>query len=72
MTRRHGIPFWLVGEFTTYFRTYFSDWIGMFTGCTIWILTHAKPAPRIAWLSGELEARDCRRHSFRVIYFVFS
>ena len=27
-----GIPFWLVGEFTTHFRTYFSGWIGMFTG----------------------------------------
>ena len=24
---RFGIPFWLVGEFTTHFRTYFSgDW----------------------------------------------
>ena len=36
-------PFWdpiLVGEFTTHFRTYFSGWIGMFTGGTIWILTH--------------------------------
>ena len=27
-----GIPFWLVGEFTTHFRTYFSGWIGRFTG----------------------------------------
>ena len=25
--KRFGIPFWLVGEFTTHFRTYFSrDW----------------------------------------------
>ena len=24
---RFGIPFWLVGEFTTHFRTYFSGWI---------------------------------------------
>ena len=35
-------PFWYhfgVGEFTTHFRTY-SGWIGMFTGGTIWILTH--------------------------------
>ena len=23
----NGIPFWLVGEFTTHFRTYFSGWI---------------------------------------------
>ena len=23
---RFGIPFWLVSEFTTHFRTYFSDW----------------------------------------------
>ena len=29
-----------VGEFTTHVRTYFSGWIGMFTGGTIWILTH--------------------------------
>ena len=31
-----------VGEFTTHFRAYFSGWIGMFTGGTIWILTCAK------------------------------
>ena len=31
---------WLVGEFTTHFRTYLSGWIGMVTGGTIWILTH--------------------------------
>ena len=30
----NGIPFWLVGEFTTHFRTYFGGWIGMFTGGT--------------------------------------
>ena len=24
---RFGIPFWLAGEFTTHFRTYFSGWI---------------------------------------------
>ena len=23
----NGIPFWLVGEFTTQFKTYFSGWI---------------------------------------------
>ena len=34
----NGIPFWLVGEFTTHFRTYFLVCIGMFTG-GIWILT---------------------------------
>ena len=37
-------PFWepilVAREFTTQFRTYFSGWIGMFTGGTIWILTH--------------------------------
>ena len=27
-----GIPFWLVGEFTTHFRTYVSGWIWIFTG----------------------------------------
>ena len=37
-------PFWDpilvgIGEFTTHFRTYFSDWL-MFTGGTIWLLTH--------------------------------
>ena len=31
---RFGIPFWLVGEFTTLFRAYFSGWIGMFIGGT--------------------------------------
>ena len=32
VVKTNGIPFWLVGEFTTHFRTYFSGWIGMFTG----------------------------------------
>ena len=31
-----------VGEFTTHFRTYLSGWIGMFTGVTIWSLTHGQ------------------------------
>ena len=26
--KTNGIPFWLVGEFATHFRTYFSGWIG--------------------------------------------
>ena len=30
--KTNGIPFWLVGEFTTHFRAYCSGWIGMFTG----------------------------------------
>ena len=30
-----------VGEFTTNFRTYFSGWIGMFTGNTLGSLTHS-------------------------------
>ena len=29
---RFGIPFWLVDEFTTHFRTYVSGERGMFTG----------------------------------------
>ena len=37
---RFGIPFGWVGEFTTHVRAYFSGWIGMFIGGTIWILTH--------------------------------
>ena len=31
-------PFW--ARCTTHFRTYFSGWSGMFTGGTIWVLTH--------------------------------
>ena len=42
---RFGIPFWLVGEFT-HFRTYFSGWIGMFTGGLTGILTHGQ----MCWL----------------------
>ena len=30
----NGIPFWLVGEFTTHFRTYFRGWIGILSGVT--------------------------------------
>ena len=33
-----------VGEFTTHFSTYFSWAVGMFTGGTIWILTHGHAA----------------------------
>ena len=33
VVKTNGIPFWLVGEFTTHFRTYFSG-NGMFTGGT--------------------------------------
>ena len=38
--KTNRIPFW--GRCTTHFRTYFSGWIGMFTGGTIWILTHGR------------------------------
>ena len=41
----NGIPFWLVGALTAHFRTYLSGWIGMFTGGTIWILTHGQTTP---------------------------
>ena len=56
--------FWLVGECTTPFRTYFSGWIGMFTEGTIWLLTHGigkrtrsrsnwcKLLPFLFWLGG--------------------
>ena len=37
----NGIPFWLVGEFTTHFRRDLSGWSGMFTGGTIWVFTHS-------------------------------
>ena len=33
------------GEFTAHFGTYFSGWIGMFSGGTIWVLTHGHMAP---------------------------
>ena len=48
---RFGIPFLGfrcttgVGEFTTHFRLCFSGWIGMFTGNTIWLLTHGQVRP---------------------------
>ena len=31
----------LVGRCTTHVRTDFGGWIGMFTGGTIWVLTHS-------------------------------
>ena len=37
-----------VGEFTTRFRSYSSGWIGMFTGGTIWLLTHGYMRNRAA------------------------
>ena len=40
------IPCWLVGEFTAHFSTYFSGWIGMFTGGTIWLLTRRGPTSK--------------------------
>ena len=54
-----GYHFGLVGEFTTQFRTYFSGWIGMFTGGTIWMLQppcngesgSVSHYPKKAWLS---------------------
>ena len=33
------------GEFTTHLRSNFSGWIGMFTGGTIWPLTHGHVGP---------------------------
>ena len=36
----NGIPFW--GRCNTHFRTYSSGWIEMFTGVTIWVLTHSQ------------------------------
>ena len=37
---RFGIPFWLAGEFTTHFRTYFSGWIESDVHWGYGILTH--------------------------------
>ena len=39
--KTNRIPFWGF-RCTTHFRTYFSGWIGMFTGATIWVLTHGQ------------------------------
>ena len=41
--KTNGIPFW--GRCTTQFGAYFSGWIGMLTGGTIWILTHGQLPP---------------------------
>ena len=44
---RFGIPFWLVGEFITHLRTYFSGWIGMCIGTgRLW---SSRKAP-VGWL----------------------
>ena len=34
----------ILGWAHLHFRTYFSGWIGMFTGTTIWVLTHGHVA----------------------------
>ena len=34
------VPLW--GGCTTHFRTYFTGWIGMLTGGTIWLLAHGQ------------------------------
>ena len=39
------VPFW--GRCITHFRTYFSGWIGMFTGDTIRVLTHGHIASKL-------------------------
>ena len=39
------------GRCTTHFRTYFSGWIGMFTGGTIWLLTHGQVFFLLPWLA---------------------
>ena len=45
---RFGIPFWLVGDFTTHFRAYFSaDW-DVYWGYGI--LTHGRLAVALLWM----------------------
>ena len=70
----NGIPFWLVGEFTTHCRTYLSGWIGMFTWGTIWVLTHGQMGeiklgrpkkPRTGHFLGASLWRKLRRCPFR-------
>ena len=68
------VPFWLAGEFTTHVRTYFSGWIGMFTGGTIGHLTHghffrtgvnmAKVSSRCRHKLGEGLEATCRQLAF--------
>ena len=47
-----------LGEFTTRLRTYFSGWSGMFTGGTIWILTHGQICAQRHLQSTELPPAD--------------
>ena len=65
VVKTNGIPFWLVGEFT-HFRFHFSGWIGMFTGGTIWLLTHghiysATPRGEVFFLGREAPAGGVAR-----------
>ena len=62
-----GIPFW--ARCTTHFRTYFRGRIGMFTGDTIWLLTHGQigwgfaartRSPRSTWPGGPVSSRTSR------------
>ena len=45
---RFGIPFWLVGEFTTDFRAYFSGWIESDVHCGLTDLDFDPPAVHLA------------------------
>ena len=58
------VPFW--GRCTTYFRTYFSGWIGIFTGGTIWLLTHGHVRGRCssAWPADPESSSPRRRRSW--------
>ena len=61
---RFGIPFWLVGEFITRFRAYFSGRIGMFAGATTWGLTHGHNSSP-TFLGSESKKGDaCRNEGF--------
>ena len=63
------VPYWLVARLVGAPLVYFSGWIGMFTGGTIWVLTHGHTVRRklgaslpdlfapvcSAWASGSLK-----------------
>ena len=68
---RFGILVWLVGEFTTHFRTYLGSWIGMSTGGMIRVLTHGHigPSPCPTSMHGLLHvvSSDDRRVNFQAL-----
>ena len=57
---RVGIPFWLVGEFTTHSSTYFSGDLDVHWAYGI--LTHGHLSVGVAYLSGSDSSKGCKVH----------